>query len=245
VLHIACHAQFRSDNPHFSALNLADGALTAHDAARLRLRCELLALSACETGVAHVLPGNEPIGLTYAFLSAGAPSVLASLWTVQDEVAADFMARFYERLRADRQPARALRETQIAMLSTHPHPYAAPIASCATEPCHRTEIRLSHFSGMATAELGARGVPFGTARESRAAPHAQQSLSWARPLVRRGRPRDRGRPRSVEFARDDSNAVQACQSRYRRSNDICDAPQPMVSCSARSLRRRVNACTAS
>lgn len=123
VLHIACHAQFRNDNPRFSALHLGDGALTAYDAARIRLRCELLALSACETAVAHVLPGNEPIGLTYAFLAAGAPTVLASLWTVQDEAAAGFMARFYERLRAERQPARALRAAQLEMLATHPHPY--------------------------------------------------------------------------------------------------------------------------
>lgn len=123
VLHIACHAQFRNDNPRFSALQLADGALTAHDVARIRLRCELLALSACETAVAHVLPGNEPIGLTYAFLAAGAPTVLASLWTVQDEAAAGFMVRFYERLRAERQPARALRAAQLEMLGTHPHPY--------------------------------------------------------------------------------------------------------------------------
>lgn len=123
VLHIACHAHFRNDNPRFSALQLADGALTAHDAAQIRLRCELLALSACETAVAHVLPGNEPIGLTYAFLAAGAPTVLASLWTVQDEAAARFMARFYERLRAERQPARALRAAQLEMLATHPHPY--------------------------------------------------------------------------------------------------------------------------
>ncbi|MDL1863311.1 CHAT domain-containing protein [Betaproteobacteria bacterium PRO7] len=123
VLHIACHALFRNDNPRFSALQLADGALTAYDAAQMRLRCQLLALSACETAVAHVLSGNEPIGLTYAFLAAGAPTVLASLWTVQDEAAAGLMARFYEELRAERQPARALRAAQLEMLGTHPHPY--------------------------------------------------------------------------------------------------------------------------
>lgn len=123
VLHIACHGQFRSDNPRFSALHLADGALTARDAAHLRLRCGLLTMSACETGVSQVLPGNEAVGLTQAFLSAGAASALASLWTVQDAATAAFMARFYERLRIVRQPARALRETQIEVLATHPHPY--------------------------------------------------------------------------------------------------------------------------
>lgn len=123
VLHVACHGLFRGDNPRFSALQLADGALTARDAARLRLSCGLAALSACESGVAHVLAGNEPIGLTQSFLSAGAASVLASAWTVQDEAAAEFMAEFYERLRRHRAPARALREAQCAMLARRPHPY--------------------------------------------------------------------------------------------------------------------------
>lgn len=123
VVHIACHAQFRNDSPRFSALHLGDGALTAEEAIRLRLGCALLALSACETAVAHVLPGNEPIGLTYAFLAAGAPTVLASLWTVQDDAAAEFMAGFYGRLRRFAQPARALRETQLETLARYPHPY--------------------------------------------------------------------------------------------------------------------------
>jgi CHAT domain-containing protein/tetratricopeptide (TPR) repeat protein len=123
VIHVACHAQFRADSPRFSALHLADGALTAREAAHLRLRCSLLTLSACETGVAAVGAGNEPIGLTASCLAAGAPSVLASLWTVQDDVTADLMATFYARLRAGDSPARALRSAQCATLATHPHPY--------------------------------------------------------------------------------------------------------------------------
>jgi CHAT domain-containing protein len=123
VLHIACHAHFRSDNPRFSALHLADGAFTARDVARLRLGCSLVALSGCETAAGAVLPGDEVVGLSGAFLSAGAARVLASLWTVQDEAAAGFMQEFYGRLRATGQPARSLRETQRALLHSHPHPY--------------------------------------------------------------------------------------------------------------------------
>jgi CHAT domain-containing protein len=93
------------------------------DAARLRLAGGLVTLSACETAISAVMPGDELIGLTHAFISAGATRVLASLWTVQDEAAASFMPRFYERLRADGQPAQALRATQIETLVHHPHPY--------------------------------------------------------------------------------------------------------------------------
>lgn len=123
VTHIACHAQFRNDSPRFSALHLADGAFTVRDAAGLRLASALVTLSACETGISAVMPGDELIGLTHAFLSAGAGRVLASLWTVQDEAAAGFMQRFYERLRSEREPARALRATQVETLGLLPHPY--------------------------------------------------------------------------------------------------------------------------
>jgi CHAT domain-containing protein len=123
VVHIACHAQFRNDSPRFSALHLADGAFTVGDAQRLPLHGSLLALSACETGISAVLPGDELIGLTHGFISAGAACVLASLWTVQDEAVCDFMASFYERLRASGRPAQALRETQLEAMQTRPHPY--------------------------------------------------------------------------------------------------------------------------
>lgn len=123
VLHIACHAQFRNDSPRFSALHLADGALTVRDVKRLRLRSGLVTLSACETGISAVLPGEELIGLTHAFMSAGAARVLASLWPVQDEAAAGFMRSFYERLRADPRPGHILRATQMEMLGPNAHPY--------------------------------------------------------------------------------------------------------------------------
>lgn len=124
VVHIACHAQFRHDSPRFSALHLADGAFTVRDAARLQLRCSLVSLSACETGVSAVLPGDELIGLTHAFVAAGAARVLASLWTVQDDAAVTFMQRFYERLRAGSAPGSALRAVQLETLRAQPHPYA-------------------------------------------------------------------------------------------------------------------------
>jgi CHAT domain-containing protein len=123
VLHIACHAQFRHDSPRFSALHLADGAFTVRDAAALRLQGGLVTLSACETGISAVMPGDELIGLTHAFIAGGAARVLASLWAVQDESAAMFMQGFYDRLRAGAAPGRALRETQIDTMRTQPHPY--------------------------------------------------------------------------------------------------------------------------
>jgi CHAT domain-containing protein len=123
ILHLACHGQFRSDNPLFSSLRLADGWLTVRDAYDLELRCGLAVLSACETGVNAVAPGDEIIGLARGFFSAGAPSLIVTLWTVDDEETATLMADFYKRLLAGDTPAAALRHAQREMLERQPHPF--------------------------------------------------------------------------------------------------------------------------
>lgn len=128
ILHLACHGQFRPDNPRFSSLKLADGHLTVHDAATLDLRgCRLVTLSACETGVNLVAPGEELIGLARGFFAAGAPSLLLSLWTVDDATTARLMTDFYAHLHAqgdsDINPAASLRAAQLRLLETHPHPF--------------------------------------------------------------------------------------------------------------------------
>jgi CHAT domain-containing protein len=123
VLHLACHGQFRPDNPLFSALKLGDGWLTVRDAAQMRLQAGLVTLSACETGVNAVAPGDELLGLARGFFAAGAPSLLLSLWTVDDESTAALMADFYRRLRAGHTLAAALRAAQRHALAQHEHPF--------------------------------------------------------------------------------------------------------------------------
>jgi CHAT domain-containing protein len=124
VLHLACHGNFRLDNPLFSSLQLADGWLTVRDVYQLHLtRCELVTLSACETGVNVLAPGDEWIGLARGFFSAGAPSLLVSQWIVDDEATAGLMIDFYSRLQAGSGPAAALRYAQCKLLAEKPHPY--------------------------------------------------------------------------------------------------------------------------
>jgi CHAT domain-containing protein len=123
VLHLACHGQFRPDNPLFSSLRLGDGWLTVYDAYSLDLQCQLVTLSACETGMSIIAPGDELIGLTRGFFSTGAPSLLASLWAIDDESATAYMSNFYERLCAGERPAAALRQAQLALLTQQPHPF--------------------------------------------------------------------------------------------------------------------------
>jgi CHAT domain-containing protein len=129
LLHMACHGQFRPDNPLFSSLQLGDGWLTVRDAYRLNLDCDLLTLSACETGLNAFSPGDELLGMIRGFLAAGAPSLLVSLWIVDDEATASLMVDFYTSLKEGASPAAALRNAQRRQMQTTPHPYFwAPFA---------------------------------------------------------------------------------------------------------------------
>jgi CHAT domain-containing protein len=123
LLHLACHGVFRPDNPLFSALHLADGRFTTRDAYGLDLHCNLVVLSACETGVSSVAPGDELLGLARGFFAAGAPALIVSLWTVDDSSTANLMAHFYRRLNAGDTPASALRAAQCELLAEQPHPF--------------------------------------------------------------------------------------------------------------------------
>ena len=123
IVHLACHGLFRADNPMFSSLKLHDGWLNAAEVMRLDLAGALVTLSACESGRNEVLAGDEPIGLTRAFLGVGASTLVVSLWLVQDEATALLMEKYYQRLRGNMGPAEALRAAQLAIMDEYSHPY--------------------------------------------------------------------------------------------------------------------------
>jgi CHAT domain-containing protein/tetratricopeptide (TPR) repeat protein len=112
VLHVAAHGEARLDNPLFSHLALADGHLTSLAAMDLSLAGALVTLSACETGRGLLTGGDEVVGLSGAFLSAGAAAVMQSLWRIDDRFAADLMADFYRHLQLGDTVATALRAAQ-------------------------------------------------------------------------------------------------------------------------------------
>ena len=123
VLHLACHGMFRVDNPMFSSLKVGDGWLAASDVTRLDLAGALVTLSACESGRNVVYAGDELMGLTRAFLGAGATTLVASLWLVQDETTAKLMEKWYEHLSEGVGRATAMRNAQLALKDKYPHPY--------------------------------------------------------------------------------------------------------------------------
>ena len=78
----------------------------------LRLRCDLVTLSACETGLGRLYAGEGVFGLARAFLLAGAGQAVVSLWRVNDEATTRLMEVFYTRLSAGSPPAEALRQAK-------------------------------------------------------------------------------------------------------------------------------------
>ena len=90
-----------------------DGSLSVQAVYGLGLsRADLVVLSACETQLGAQSQGDDLVGLNRAFLYAGAPTVIASLWSVNDDATAVLMAAFYRHLRAGESKVQALRAAQ-------------------------------------------------------------------------------------------------------------------------------------
>jgi CHAT domain-containing protein len=112
VWHVACHGEFDQNDPRRSGILLADGRCTVADLMGLRLDCELVTFSACETGLAEQAPGDELIGLTRALIYAGARAVLVSLWSVDEISTSLLMSAFYRALARGVDKVTALSEAQ-------------------------------------------------------------------------------------------------------------------------------------
>ena len=126
LVHFATHALLNTSHPDLSGVVLSlvgpsgqkeDGFLSALDVFRLNLPADLVVLSACRTALGKEVHGEGLVGLTQAFMYAGAPRVVASLWRVDDLATAELMKRFYQGMLGPKKlrPAAALREAQLAM----------------------------------------------------------------------------------------------------------------------------------
>ncbi len=128
LAHIAAHGTFRADAPLLSAVELADGPLTAYEMERLSPAPEVVVLSACDSGVSAVQPGDELLGLGAVLLGAGTRTLVASVLPVPAGRTADLMIGLHTRLHAGTTPAAALAGAQHA-LSAEPDPLAFATAA--------------------------------------------------------------------------------------------------------------------
>jgi CHAT domain-containing protein len=133
ILHIATHGLLNAERPQFTGLVLSlignkseDGFLRTDEVFNLRLGSPLVMLSACETGLGKEKRGEGVMGLTRAFMYAGAPTVGVSLWSVADKSTADLMTDFYKRLLVSTagsssptgvSASSAMRDAQLAMIA--------------------------------------------------------------------------------------------------------------------------------
>ena len=125
ILHFATHGIVDAEHPELSALVTSryrsdgkevDGYLRAFEIFNLDLAADLVVLSACRTALGKEVRGEGLVGLTRAFMDAGAAQVVVSLWSVNDRATAQLMADFYRGLLAERlPPGRALQAAQASM----------------------------------------------------------------------------------------------------------------------------------
>jgi CHAT domain-containing protein len=108
VAHVAAHGRFRADNPLFSSLVLADGPLTVYDLERLHRAPRTIMLTACDSGLAQVRPGEEMAGLATALLAVGASTVVAPLLPLPDETGEVLARRSHQLVSSGNTPAAAL-----------------------------------------------------------------------------------------------------------------------------------------
>jgi CHAT domain-containing protein/Tfp pilus assembly protein PilF len=114
-VHFAGHGLVDEEHPENSALVLSDGPLRVSDIFNLELKADLVVLSACKTAGKQVT-GEGLVGLARAFLYAGSPSVVVTLWQVVDSPTSDLMNGFYENLDRVVDKAEALRQAKIGLI---------------------------------------------------------------------------------------------------------------------------------
>jgi tetratricopeptide (TPR) repeat protein len=114
VLHLAGHGTHPGENPLFAAVELADGPWFGYDIDLLPATPSTVVLSACELGRASVRSGEESVGMTAAWLHAGARTVLSSPVVIADDVACEALARWHALVAQGQAPADALAEVTAA-----------------------------------------------------------------------------------------------------------------------------------
>ena len=140
IIHFAAHGLIDDQKPARSAIILTldndpaeDGFLQMREVFNLKLNADLVVLSSCQTGLGQFIKGEGIEGISRAFFYAGSSSVVMSLWTINDQVSAQFMERFYYHLKGTENLAEALRQVKLEMIESdivsHPYYWAGFILS--------------------------------------------------------------------------------------------------------------------
>ncbi len=140
ILHLATHACIEENNPLLNKIYFSDDYITAYDLLNMDLSADLAVLSACNTGRGELVEGEGVISLARNFIQAGCPSVVMSLWSVDDCATSDIMVGFYDQLKAGQPKNEALRQAKLNFLNqadrvySHPYYWAAFVQIGQTQP---------------------------------------------------------------------------------------------------------------
>jgi CHAT domain-containing protein len=161
ILHLAMHGEADFDNPKFGHLiftnvgvdALEESLLYHYEIANLDLNAQLAVLSACETGVGKYEAGEGVFSLARSFMYAGVPSIVMSLWKVNDQSTSQIMPLFYQNLSKGMEKSRALRDAKLEYLETaelayrHPFYWASFVALGDPQPL-RLPTSLGYLFGI-------------------------------------------------------------------------------------------------
>lgn len=125
LIHLATHFQIDDEHPWYSKIILAqsekgneDGYLKTYEIYNMRLHADMIVLSGCNSGLGKLSHGEGIIGMTRAFLYAGVPNMVVSLWPVEDRSTALLMKNFYRYLTKGFNKARALQKAKIDLIQS-------------------------------------------------------------------------------------------------------------------------------
>jgi CHAT domain-containing protein len=162
ILHFAMHTLINDESPMNSKLIFTlnndttdDGFLNAYEIYNLNLNASLAVLSACKTGIGKYSKGEGIMSIAWGFLFAGVPSIVMTLWEIEDISGSKIMYRFYKYLQSGLPTDEALRNAKLDYLissdplQSHPYFWAAYVQIGQTEPVitftkrNKTEILVS------------------------------------------------------------------------------------------------------
>lgn len=135
IIHLGTHAEINPGSPLMSHLVLSknlqndsteDGYLYAYEIYQMPLRAELAVLSACETGIGKQQKSEGIISLAHSFSYAGCPSIVMSLWNIDEKTTSGIILDFYSHLAEGMHKNKALRQAKLDYLSKAPHELRSP-----------------------------------------------------------------------------------------------------------------------
>lgn len=170
ILHLAMHGEANYENEKFANLKFTNTKNQSEEAyllyqseiANMNLNAQLVVLSACETGLGKYIYGEGIASLGRSFMYAGVPSVVMSLWQVDDKATSQLMPYFYENLAAGMAKDQALHEAKLTFLKKedfsklHPHYWAGFVAIGDIQPIKKqTTWQIWLIVALLTGGLGA------------------------------------------------------------------------------------------